>query len=136
MGHGVLGIGKKVMVSLLRGASHVRRFPPLSELAIKNQESSISSPPAPCSPASLPPASSHSPISSYNETSRILASAKGFKFYSYSKSVNRGSLWSVLSICLISWVRSFLTTRVTLRSRTITTSSKPMVTITSSGSVA
>ncbi len=69
--------------------------------------------------------------SSYNEKIDFLASAKGFNFY--SRSVNRESLWRIFKICLISCVRSFLTTRVTLRSRTITTSSKPIVTTTSSG---
>ena len=67
---------------------------------------------------------------SYNQQQDFEPSTKGCKFY--NKPVNRPSFCRIFKICLISWVRSFLTTRVTLRSRTITTSSKPIVTMTSS----
>lgn len=50
----------------------------------------------------------------------------------YTQRCNSGSSFKSLSTFLISCTRSFLTTKVAFPSRTITTSSRPMVTIRSS----
>lgn len=82
----------------------------------------------------IKPAFTHSLISRLYSKKNVSCFCPEFRVY--SRLVNRASPCKVLRICLISWVRSFLTTRVTLRSRTITTSSNPIVTMTSSGFVA
>jgi hypothetical protein len=69
-------------------------------------------------------------------TTKLILCGTGRKACSYSKSFNLSSSPKILMTCLISCVLSFLTIKVTLPSLTTTTSSKPMVTMTSFSSAA